>query len=86
MNKNKELGELNDDLMAAEEGLRQNIDKLTMKERELRDSEERFTRHIDNSPLGGNRIRCPVPDYLVVGGGMPDVRLDTGGSPGEGYR
>ncbi len=41
----------NEELMAAEEELRQNLDDLTKAEQAVQESEERLIRHIDNSPL-----------------------------------
>lgn len=48
---NEDLCGLNEELMAAEEELRQNIDDLTCTEQALRESEERLVWHINNSPL-----------------------------------
>ncbi|MEI8332032.1 MAG: PAS domain S-box protein, partial [Methanomicrobiales archaeon] len=48
---NKELCGLHEELMAAEEELRQNVDDLTSIEQALRDSEGRLAWHIDNSPI-----------------------------------
>jgi len=61
LHRNEEMGELNEELLAVEEELRQNIDALTTTEQDLRESEQRFMLALRHAPVS---VASQGPDLV----------------------